>query len=348
MGSSYAYDGHGRRTKIVSGDGSIHIQVYSQGGQLLWSEKDSCPNGTTPSGGQCTSTLIKTAYIYLEGKQIAETVIGGVTQYVHTDALGSPVAHTNQAGAELNRTKFEPYGGTAAGTKPGRTVTGLTTTGSAIGFTGHVHDPDTDLVYMQQRYYDPIAGRFLSIDPVTTDANTGGSFNRYAYANNSPYKYTDPDGRLAFLIPFIPYIATATVAVIGHYALPGRQGREASLVAIFNSGKNAPGTVGSDKGCIYLCDGVSPGQKTTSGRPYVGSANDLEARAKGARDGRDRTEATVIGEYDKGDKEGRANNEQNGINEQGGKSNLDNKRDEVAEKKWGNREIKPPEEKKSE
>lgn len=48
---------------------------------------------------------------------------------------------------------------------------------------------------MQQRYYDPIAGRMLSIDPVITDANTGGSFNRYAYANNSPYKYTDPDGR---------------------------------------------------------------------------------------------------------------------------------------------------------
>jgi hypothetical protein len=30
---------------------------------------------------------------------------------------------------------------------------------------------------------------------VTTDANTGGSFNRYAYASNNPYKYVDPDGR---------------------------------------------------------------------------------------------------------------------------------------------------------
>jgi uncharacterized protein RhaS with RHS repeats len=48
---------------------------------------------------------------------------------------------------------------------------------------------------MQQRYYDPVAGKFLSIDPVTTDANTGGSFNRYAYANNNPHKYIDPDGR---------------------------------------------------------------------------------------------------------------------------------------------------------
>ncbi len=48
---------------------------------------------------------------------------------------------------------------------------------SSIGFTGHVNDSETDLVYMQQRYYDPIAGRFLSVDPVVTDANTGkGAF----------------------------------------------------------------------------------------------------------------------------------------------------------------------------
>lgn len=30
---------------------------------------------------------------------------------------------------------------------------------------------------------------------MTTDANTGSSFNRYNYANNNPYKYIDPDGR---------------------------------------------------------------------------------------------------------------------------------------------------------
>ena len=48
---------------------------------------------------------------------------------------------------------------------------------------------------MQQRYCDPIAGRFLSVDPVTTDANTGKSFGRYHYAENNPYRYNDPDGR---------------------------------------------------------------------------------------------------------------------------------------------------------
>ena len=48
---------------------------------------------------------------------------------------------------------------------------------------------------MQQRYYDPLAARFMSVDPVTTDADTGKSFNRYEYANNNPYRYTDPDGQ---------------------------------------------------------------------------------------------------------------------------------------------------------
>jgi uncharacterized protein RhaS with RHS repeats len=48
---------------------------------------------------------------------------------------------------------------------------------------------------MQQRYYDPIAGRFLSMDPISSDADTGDKFDRYAYANNNPYRYTDPDGR---------------------------------------------------------------------------------------------------------------------------------------------------------
>lgn len=64
-----------------------------------------------------------------------------------------------------------------------------------MGTTVYVNDADTGLTYMQQRYYDPVAGRLLSEDPVLTGANTGASFNRYVYANNNPYKYIDPDGR---------------------------------------------------------------------------------------------------------------------------------------------------------
>lgn len=48
---------------------------------------------------------------------------------------------------------------------------------------------------------NPVLAKFLSADPVTAQqhiqkGNVQG-FNRYAYANNNPYKYVDPDGRVA-------------------------------------------------------------------------------------------------------------------------------------------------------
>jgi uncharacterized protein RhaS with RHS repeats len=52
---------------------------------------------------------------------------------------------------------------------------------------------------MQARYYDPVIGRFYSSDPVDAQTflkqgNVHG-FNRYAYANNNPYRYKDPTGK---------------------------------------------------------------------------------------------------------------------------------------------------------
>ena len=52
-------------------------------------------------------------------------------------------------------------------------------------------------MYMQARYYDPVIGRFYSNDPVGYVNGNVHSFNRYAYANNNPYSYVDPDGNHA-------------------------------------------------------------------------------------------------------------------------------------------------------
>ena len=48
---------------------------------------------------------------------------------------------------------------------------------------------------MQQRYYDPMIPRFLSVDPVTAYDDPIGMFNRYRYAGSNPYTFKDPDGR---------------------------------------------------------------------------------------------------------------------------------------------------------
>ncbi len=103
------------------------------------------------------------------------------------------------------------------------------TNNNRIGYTGHVMDQATGLIYMQQRYYDPACGCFLSVDPVTADPNTGANFNRYAYANNNPYKYTDPDGRFGVVGALIGAgieagMQIATEGKVTHWAAVGVAG----------------------------------------------------------------------------------------------------------------------------
>jgi RHS repeat-associated protein len=67
-------------------------------------------------------------------------------------------------------------------------------------------DGATGLTYMQQRYYDPMIGSFLSVDPVSVNTTTAWNFCRYCYAANNPYKFKDPDGRIVDTIADVGFI----------------------------------------------------------------------------------------------------------------------------------------------
>lgn len=125
-------------------------------------------------------------------RSMVALVLGGIMQttlaeitYIHTDAFGNVVAETDQNGNVIARYYYEPYG------LPDEPIE------DQPGYTGHLHDSDTGLIYMQQRYYDPVIAQFLSVDPVAANGSDGSNFNRYWYANNNPYSYMDPDGRFA-------------------------------------------------------------------------------------------------------------------------------------------------------
>ena len=107
------------------------------------------------------------------------------TTFFHTDGLGSVVAASNEQGALLWRKDYAPYGEQIDATPDDE----------ALSYTGKQHDEVTGLTYFGARYYDAEIGRFLSIDPAGVDPANPFSFNRYAYANNNPYRYVDPDGR---------------------------------------------------------------------------------------------------------------------------------------------------------
>ncbi|MEL1264785.1 RHS repeat-associated core domain-containing protein [Pseudoxanthomonas putridarboris] len=182
-----------------------------------------------------------------------------VVEYIHTDALGSLVAVTNQAGEVIERYDYEPYGAMI-----GRPAY------QGIGYTGHVQDAATGLTYMQQRYYDPICGCFLSVDPVTAYDDPVNYFHRYRYAGNNPYKFTDPDGRCWIFCDFLPaprsdrtnpyapipgadrgdalvvggLAATATLGVSAALAVPAATVVLANPAAVVTAGETIAGAAG--------------------------------------------------------------------------------------------------------
>jgi RHS repeat-associated protein len=102
---------------------------------------------------------------------------------VMTDTQGNVLMTKDPQGHILARYTYRPYGTQQSGP-----------TNAGPGYTGHVNDPGSGLVYMQQRYYDPGVGRFLSPDPIGPAAGNAFNFNRYAYANDNPLRYIDPTG----------------------------------------------------------------------------------------------------------------------------------------------------------
>jgi RHS repeat-associated protein len=58
-------------------------------------------------------------------------------------------------------------------------------------FTGKELDSETGLYYLGARYYSPVDGIFLSVDPL---AGSFPSWSPYVYTLNNPVRLTDPTG----------------------------------------------------------------------------------------------------------------------------------------------------------
>ena len=66
---------------------------------------------------------------------------------------------------------------------------------------------------MQARYYDPVIGRFLSVDPVGfLDTQNPSFFNRYRYCSNDPVNCTDPTGQSDLFKKFFDFGASDAAA----------------------------------------------------------------------------------------------------------------------------------------
>ena len=190
--------------------------------------------------------------------------------YIHNDVLGSPIMETDAQGNIIpgSSLHYKPFGDTLEVPK------------DDVGYTGHLNDTDLELIYMQARYYDPAIGRFYSNDPVDTLGhielgNPIQGFNRYAYANNNPYKYTDPDGEhpLAILGAIVGSVTSVTTTLI-------KTGGNASMKELVGSaigGGVAGAVAGFTGGASLLTAAATGGARSV----LVGAASTGVAGASG-------------------------------------------------------------------
>lgn len=164
----YLYNGTGHRV-AANGEAASTWQ-YLAGGELIASSK----------GDESSN------YIYLGTRLLAIRTVspaGEKLTYLHHDAQGNLAASSDAAGQLVSQHVWSPYGEVDAPPS------------SAIpGYSGHVGDEHSGLIYMGQRYYDPLVGRFISPDPLASSTSSASNFNRYRYAANNPFRYSDPTG----------------------------------------------------------------------------------------------------------------------------------------------------------
>jgi RHS repeat-associated protein len=153
----YFFDGDGKRIKKISNTETT-IFVYDAGGQLI---------------AEYSNQISQTPQV----------------SYLTSDTLGSPRIITNASGAVVSRHDYMAFGEEISRQNYG-------TDAIRQKYTGYEKDTETDLDFAQARMYASKLGRFSTTDPLMASANAINpqTFNRYSYALNSPYKFTDPLG----------------------------------------------------------------------------------------------------------------------------------------------------------
>jgi RHS repeat-associated protein len=116
------------------------------------------------------------------------------TVHFYNDISGSPqMAVDADSGQVLWKENYKPYGERINNAPASSTGTGKNTL--------YFHGKQTEqlnggvtLQYHGARYFRPETGRFDGVDPVHFVPPNVHLFNRFAFASNNPYKFTDTDG----------------------------------------------------------------------------------------------------------------------------------------------------------
>ncbi|MGW1278876.1 RHS repeat-associated core domain-containing protein [Streptomyces tsukubensis] len=186
--------------------------------------------------------------------------------WTSADHNGTANVQIDAATQTLTRRNTQPFG-EARGTAPANWR-------GERSFVGGTQDP-TGLIHLGARQYDATTGRFLSADPVA-DLKDPQQINGYAYSNNNPVTYADPDGKfflsmISAIISIVRAMVRA-VAAASHVTHRQKSSHRASRtssrsgLSVMGSGNYGGGSSsGTDCGATYPA--YKPGCNTEPGDP---------------------------------------------------------------------------------
>ncbi|MBI3036915.1 RHS repeat-associated core domain-containing protein [Candidatus Woesearchaeota archaeon] len=169
----YTYDHNGDRRKKVTynSDGATTTVYYASGNFIQ----------TVNSTGVYNET-----YYFLNGKLVGEKTPDKSMLFFHPDHLGSTRLVTDSSANVVADLSYKPFGELIDNAK------------ERFLYTGKELDSSGNY-YLGARYLDPAQlYAFTQPDLNIPDIYNPQDLNRYSYARNNPYRYTDPTGETAW------------------------------------------------------------------------------------------------------------------------------------------------------
>lgn len=246
---SYGYDTFGNLETVALADGREVTYTLDALGRRLEKRVDGELHGAWlyfgphPAAALDASGAITSVFVRGPDEHLTAILAGGGTYRVVTDLVGSVRLVIDAAsGAIVQQLDYDAFGRVTLDTNPGF---------QPFGFAGGLHDPDTGLVHLGAREYDPETGRFTSRDPLFF---ASGETNLYTYAANDPVNQIDPSGTASSHAPSGATGAQPGAPTFGggaafdpHDRVPGAQGlyvaddqARAQLTSILQAVRDAP------------------------------------------------------------------------------------------------------------
>ena len=210
--NGYDYSYEGRRLKTINGNGkNISFEYNDAGIRTSKTVNGSKINYELIGSKIISQTRGENEKLYFNyddaGRLVSMTYYNGSTYNTYfyvLNILGDVVGLVDKQGNVVVKYLYDAYGNIIDSTNQ---LSFDLAKLNPFRYRGYYYDEETGWYYLNSRYYNPEIGRFINADGLLGPQGVILGHNMYAYTQNNPVMYYDPDGEF-------PVLALLTITAI--------------------------------------------------------------------------------------------------------------------------------------